>query len=214
MARNKRILYLASLLKGFDTVVDIGSDHGYVLEEAFLQGYIKKGIATDVREMPLARSLKTLKNYPVKGILSDGFLAIHDPFDAAVIAGMGAYLIADLLVHAPQGDQIFIMQPNDKEFHLRLRLSELGFTITDEFVVHDRFYYVIIIAKRGNMTLSKEDLILGPCLKHKKEAIPFYQRRLNIMSEIMEKADEAKQELLKDEYQIISNHLSKIDMKE
>jgi tRNA (adenine22-N1)-methyltransferase len=106
------------------------------------------------------------------------------------------------------------MQPNDKEFHLRLRLSELGFTITDEFVVHDRFYYVIIIAKRGNMTLSKEDLILGPCLKHKKEAIPFYQRRLNIMSEIMEKADEAKQELLKDEYQIISNHLSKIDMKE
>jgi hypothetical protein len=34
------------------------------------------------------------------------------------------------------------------------------------------------------------------------------------MSEIMEKADDAKQELLKDEYQIISNHLSKIGMKE
>jgi tRNA (adenine22-N1)-methyltransferase len=214
MARNKRILCLASLLKGFDTVVDIGSDHGYVLEEAFLQGYIKKGIATDVREMPLARSLKTLKNYPVKGILSDGFLAIHDPFDAAVIAGMGAYLIADLLVHAPNGDQTLILQPNDKESHLRQRLSELGFMITDEFVVHDRFYYVIIIAKRGSMTLSKEDVILGPCLKHKEEAIPFYQRRLKIMSEIMEKADDAKKEFMREEFQILSKHLSKIDVKE
>jgi tRNA (adenine22-N1)-methyltransferase len=106
------------------------------------------------------------------------------------------------------------LQPNDKESHLRQRLSELGFMITDEFVVHGRFYYVIIIAKRGNMTLSNEDLILGPSLKHKVEAIPFYERRLNIMSDIMKKADDAKQEIMKEEFQILSNYLSKIKRKE
>lgn len=35
MARNKRIKYLAELTKGYDRVLDIGTDHGLVLLEAF-----------------------------------------------------------------------------------------------------------------------------------------------------------------------------------
>lgn len=209
MVRNKRILFLSSLLKGFDTVLDMGSDHGYVLEEAFIKGYIKKGITSDVREMPLQQSLKTLKNYPVKGILSDGFLAINESFDACVIAGMGAYLISEIMMHAPLHDAIYILQPNDKYAHLRQKLEDLNFKIIDEFIVHDRFYYIIMKVIRGKMHLTDEDLILGPFLKNKDEAIPYYHKRLKMIENIMHQADEIRQQELKQEYQILCQKLKK-----
>ncbi len=42
MARNKRISFLAELTKGFKTVLDIGTDHGLVLLEAFKKAILKK----------------------------------------------------------------------------------------------------------------------------------------------------------------------------
>ncbi len=214
MVRNKRILFLASLLQGYDTVIDIGSDHGYVLEEAFKRGYIRYGIATDVRKMPLENSLQTLKNYPIKGVLSDGFLTIKDDFDCAVIAGMGAHLIADIMANAPLNDAVYILQPNDKHTSLRERLNALGFMITDEFIVHDKFYYLVMIVRRGHQDLSEEDLLLGPHLKLKEDAIPYYQRRIKTFENIMETADETRVNELKNEYQYLRKIVSKTEGKE
>jgi len=214
MARNKRIDFLASLLKGYHTVLDVGSDHGYVLEEAFKRGYIQKGIASDVREMPLERSMKTLRNYPVRGILSDGFLAIDETFDAAVVAGMGAYLIAELMEHAPLHNAVYILQANDKHEHLRKRLNELGFEIKDEYIVHDKFFYIIMIVKRGNQHLTKEDLYLGPYLKHKVEVIPYYERKLKLLKDIMHKSNDDREDDLKEEIGYLELCLSKKGSKE
>jgi tRNA (adenine22-N1)-methyltransferase len=211
MVRNKRILFLSSLLKGYDTALDMGSDHGYVLEEAFKKGYIKKGITSDVREMPLQQSLKTLKNYPVQGILSDGFLAINESFDACVIAGMGAYLISDIMTHAPLHDAIYILQPNDKYGHLRKRLEGLNFKIVDEYIVYDKFYYIIMKVERGVMHLTEEDLILGPYLKDKQEALPYYQKRLNMIEQIMNQADDLRKNELQQEYHVLYQKLKKKD---
>ncbi|WBL31401.1 SAM-dependent methyltransferase [Candidatus Phytoplasma sacchari] len=43
----KRIYFIATLLKGYNVVLDIGTDHGLVLKKAFDLKYIKKAIATD-----------------------------------------------------------------------------------------------------------------------------------------------------------------------
>lgn len=209
MVRNKRIIFLASLLKDFNTVLDIGSDHGYVLEEAFKNGYIKKGIASDVRKMPLERSLKTLENYPTKGILSDGFLAIDDTFDAAVIAGMGAQLISDIMAFAPLHEATYILQANDKYELLRRNLNHMNFKIIDEYMVCDKFYYVIIIVRRGKEELSEEDFILGPILKTKDHAMPYYKKRLEVLIDIMKQADSKRKEELQAEYHILFQHLKK-----
>lgn len=214
MVRNKRILFLASLLQGYDTVIDIGSDHGYVLEEAFKRGYIKHGIATDVRKMPLENSLQTLKNYPIKGVLSDGFLAINDDFDCAVIAGMGAHLIADIMVNAPLNKAVYILQPNDKHPSLRERINALGFQITDEFIVFDKFYYLVMVIKRGHQVLSEEDLLLGPHLKLKNESIPYYERRIKMYENIMKTADESRVNELRNEFQYLQKIVSKNKGKE
>lgn len=189
MARSKRILKLAQLLKGFHTALDIGTDHGYVLQEAFNQGFIKYGIASDLRLEPLNQARENLKDYPVITIQSDGFLAIDQTFDVVVIAGMGSYLIAEILDHAKEGDIHYILQANDKQDILRDYLVHHDFRITDEHYLYDGHDYIIIEAKRGKMILSNEDLILGPILKTKAEAKKFYQRRLTHYERLLSQVD-------------------------
>lgn len=209
MVKSKRISFLASLTQGYTTALDIGCDHGYVLKEALDYGYIKYAIASDLREMPLQNAIETLRNYPIKAILSDGFLAINEPFDVAIIAGMGAHLIKDIMKHAPLGDMTYIIQPNDRHSYLRKHLMEMGFMIVDEHAIYDRFFYLVMIVKRGNMVLSEEDLILGPILKHKKEAKPYYEHVLKRLDNIMIQADEKRVKELSHSYAIITNHLKR-----
>lgn len=197
MARNKRIDFLAELTKGYDTVLDIGTDHGLVLKKAFEKGYIKKAIASDLREEPLNQARANLEKYPVSFVLSDGFKKIKEPFDACIIAGMGAYLIAEILKCAPK-DKTFILQANDKQDILRSFLNDSGFEIVDEFVIHDKFYYVIIVVRAGRMSLLEDDLYLGPKLKYKPEAKPYYQHKIKQYQKIINHVDEDRQkELLK-----------------
>lgn len=197
MARNKRIKFLAELTQGYDRVLDIGTDHGLVLLEAFKKGYVRSAIASDLREEPLSQAKKNLKDYKVDFVLSNGFENIKTPFDLAIIAGMGSYLIADILKSAPK-DVLLILQANDKHEVLRKFLSENGFIIEDEFVIHDKFYYIIMIVKKGKMHLLNDDLYLGPKLKYKPEARAYYQHKIKQYEKILPKADDdRKDELIK-----------------
>ena len=191
MARNKRIKFLAEQTQGFDTVLDIGTDHGLVLLEAFKKGYIKSAIASDLREEPLNQAKTNLKNYPVDFVLSDGFKAIKKPFDLAIIAGMGAYLISDILKDAKE-DATYIIQANDKHHVLREFLSKNGFIIEDENVIHDKFYYIIMKVKKGHQELLDDDLYLGPKLKYKPEAKKYYEHKIKQYEKIYPKADEKR----------------------
>ena len=157
MARNKRIRFLSECTIGYDQVLDIGTDHGLVLLEAFKKGYIKSAIASDLREEPLNSAKRNLKGYPVEFVVSDGFEQVKSDFDLAIIAGMGAYLIKDILKGAPK-DKTYILQANDNHDILRAYLADHGFEIIDEHIIFDKFYYIIMIVKQGSMTLLEKDL--------------------------------------------------------
>lgn len=187
MARSKRITALANLTKGYQTVVDIGSDHGLVLKEAIDLGYVRFGIASDINEKPLKQAEKNLKGYPVKLIQSDGFLLLNEPFDLAIIAGMGAHTISAILSNAPKEEVVYLLQANDKIEVLRQYLVDKEFKIIDEYVVYDKFYYVILKVIRGNMSLDEKDIWLGPILKKKNESKPYYQFRLKQIKAILPK---------------------------
>lgn len=197
MARSKRLNLLASLTQGYDTVLDIGTDHGLVLKKAIDLGFINHAIAADIKDMPLNAAKENLKGYPVKFIVSDGFKSIDQSFDLAIIAGMGAYTICEILDHAPDDDIMYVLQPNDKHEILRSYLSEHGFIITDEEIIHDGFYYIVMIARRGDMALSEKDAYLGPILQHKKTAKPYYKNKLKILTHILKQADESKKQAIK-----------------
>ncbi len=189
MANNRRLSLLASLLKGYDTVLDIGTDHGFVLREALDLGYIKKGIAADIGEKPLQKAKNNLIGYPVEFILSNGFEHVNLSYDAVVIAGMGVYTISEILKQNHESKTYFL-QPNDKYDSLRMYLMEHGFKIIDEYVIYDKFYYVIMKVIKENMDLSEEDIYVGPVLKTKKEAKPYFLHMIHQYEKIMEVCDE------------------------
>ncbi len=210
MVKSKRISFIAGLTKGYHTILDIGTDHGLVLQEAFMNGWIKQAIAADLREQPLMQAKKNLKNYPVTFVQSDGFLAIKDSYDLAIIAGMGAYLISEIMKHAKNDQATYILQANDKHDYLRNELRHLGYKITNEYIIHDHFYYIIIECKKGYMTLSNEDLILGPILKTKPEAIPYYIRKQKQIESLFSKVDQKRQDELNRVYKIYKDFLNVI----
>lgn len=205
MARSKRIQYLAELSKGYERVLDIGTDHGFVLEIAFKNHWIKSAIATDLREKPLNQARKNLRDYPVEYVISDGFEKVHQNFDLAIIAGMGAYLISDILDHAPKGNQIYLLQANEKIEVLRSYLMNHGFSIIDEYITYDKFFYVILKVQRGQMSLSEEDIYLGPKLKEKSEAFPYYAKKASQIAKILPKTDENRRETLEKMLKIYKN---------
>jgi len=186
---NKRIELLSSLLKGYDCVLDIGTDHGLVLKQAIDKGYIKKAIASDIGEKPLLQAKKNLIDYPVEFVLSNGFSNIKNSFDIAVIAGMGVYTIIDILKQ-PHEKKTYLLQANDKYHILRKFLNENGYKITDEYMIFDKFYYVILKVELGIQKLTKEDLYVGPILKTKLERKAYYHYQINRINHLLEKADE------------------------
>ena len=196
MARSKRINFLASLTKGYDTVVDIGTDHGLVLKKAFDQGYIKHAIAADIKTMPLEQAKVNLNDCDVTFVLSDGFKQIDVPYDLAIIAGMGAYTICEIMSKATNPKATYILQPNDKHEILRTWLMNHEYRIVDEHVIFDGFYYVMMVAEHGSMTLSDQACYLGPILQYKDEAKPYYKHKLKTLMEIVKHADNEKKKYI------------------
>ena len=161
MARNKRIQAIVEALQGYHTVLDIGTDHGYVLKDALDLNYIQKGIASDLREKPLQKAKELLKNYPVTFYQSDGFLSIDIPFDVAVIAGMGSYTIIDILKNRPDLKEDLLVMPHDNIDVLRRYLAENNFMIDYEKIIYDRHFYTLFKIKRGKMMLSEKEIHTG-----------------------------------------------------
>jgi tRNA (adenine22-N1)-methyltransferase len=184
-----RIAFIASLTKGYDTVLDIGCDHGFVLKHALDNNYIKHGIASDINEGPLSHAKKNLAGYPVRFYLSAGFKSIKDDFDLAIITGMGPHLIIDILNDTKKHvGKTYILGANDKLEVLRSWLSNNGFNIIDEDIIYDDFYYVFIKVEKGHMVLNESDCYLGPKLKYKLDALPYYQHKLKHYQMLKHKA--------------------------
>ncbi len=196
MARSKRIKLLASLTKGYHTVVDIGTDHGLVLKQAFDLGYIKHAIAVDIKAMPLEQAKDNLKGYDAQFIISDGFKQIDQPFDMAIIAGMGAYTICEIMAETKNPHARYVLQANDKHEILRKYLAQHQYRIVDEHIIFDGFYYIVMVVEQGCMTLSPKDCYLGPILQHKQEAKPYYRHKLITLKKIIPSVDDHKKKVL------------------
>ncbi|WP_341266542.1 tRNA (adenine(22)-N(1))-methyltransferase TrmK [Candidatus Phytoplasma fraxini] len=140
----KRILFIASLLKGYNVVADIGTDHGLVLKKSLDLKYIKSGIASDNKIKPLQRAYQNLKNYPVKFYLSDGFDKIDDYFDLALICGLGPHTIATILSRTNYKNKYFLLGCQGKIHYLIDWLNENDFVILECHNFYDKFHYIFL----------------------------------------------------------------------
>lgn len=144
---------------------DIGTDHAYIPIYLIKMGICDKAIAADIRKGPLLRAEKNIKLYGLQDRISirqgSGLSPICiGEVDCAVMAGMGGYLICDILEKdKKKADSIgyFVFQPIQAPEVLRKYLYSNNYRIVDEKLAkEDDKIYQIIAAEHGDDQVEDE----------------------------------------------------------
>ena len=187
MEDKKRLLDIIGLIDKNKKVIDIGTDHGLVPLYLAKNGISKEILATDISEKSLdkLRSALTpeLEN-KISTKVTDGFKGIvEDENQVAVIAGMGANTIIDIIDQSldfAHNLDYMILASNINTEKLRVYLIDNGFEIINDFLTYDNGkYYDIIKAKFGN----GENLSIGEIYYGKDDIVDkseILKEKLNI----------------------------------
>ena len=202
-----RLAATASLVVGGGNVVDVGTDHAYLIAYLILTKKNPFAIAADIRRSPLENARDTSIRYKIENKLdmrlSDGLKEIKpEEVDEIVFAGMGGTLIAEKLRECPwakDGKHHFIFQPQSRANDLREFLFSNGFTINKELAVCEGSRYYI--ALDANYTGEIKEFTLSDCFIGKlprtleakaylKKQLDRYERRYNALKRKGENVDE------------------------
>ena len=144
-----RLLQIAMMVDKNKIVFDVGSDHALLPCFLVENNICPKVYAGEIAEGPFNKVKETIRKNDLEGLVvpvfSDGLAKAADDVDIVVIAGMGYHTIKHILEQCDVSRyQYFLVQANNNVELLRRYLSEHYYTIEDEKVVYDGFYYQII----------------------------------------------------------------------
>ena len=176
---NLRLRHIAKMIEPCETLIDIGSDHGFLPIALLKMKVIQNAIICDINALPLQSSIKNAREAQLEEhctfIQSNGLQNYKDPVDTAVIAGMGYESIAQIIKQDIERfcliDQI-ILQSNTHLDKLRAFLMENKFAIVNEELVKDRKHFYVIMKVKFNaigIDYDDSDLWIGPMLKLRKD---------------------------------------------
>ncbi|MCR5706048.1 MAG: class I SAM-dependent methyltransferase [Acholeplasmatales bacterium] len=171
-----RLDYITSLLSEYNSVCDVGTDHGFVPINAIKSYNLSKAYALDINEGPLDNARKNIISEglsdKIECILSDGLKDFNETVDAIVIAGMGGLLIKSIIetsLDKALKARALILCPNKEEASLRDFLVNNGFYIEHEHILYDKgHYYEIIKVVPGKREYNNLDILYGPFLRKEK----------------------------------------------
>ena len=148
-----RLKAIASMLEECDSVVDVGTDHGYVPIYLVKNGVIKSAIASDINKGPVEKAKNNVASNNACGQIScrlgSGLSTVENgEVQVAIIAGMGGNLIRDILeadLDIVKQLKYMILQPVQNAEVLREYLYSTGYDIIDEEICNDdgKFYEII-----------------------------------------------------------------------
>ncbi len=191
-----RIKTIVEMIEGANTLLDIGTDHGHVIVEALKKGIIKNAIATDINKGPLKRAFNNITKEglsdKVTFIQTDGFVGVDLDYDVVVITGLGSMTITEILNQPHKNPKFYIFGPQKQIESFRRYLSDNNYQIIDENIIYNKRTYIFIKAINGESRLKEEDILLGPILKTKKEAVPYYIEKINKLSKKMQYLSESE----------------------
>lgn len=165
---SKRLSKIAELVDENKVVYDVGSDHGLLPCFLILNKNCPKAYAVDNKIGPLEKAKLNIEKYGLTDrvipVLSNGIDDIKDDVNIITIAGMGFYTVKDIL----EGKNLdkyekIIVQVNKDTSLLREWISNHNYSIIDEAIIKDDFYYEIVVfnSKPGPF-LSPLELKYGP----------------------------------------------------
>lgn len=164
-------------------VVDIGCDHAFVSIYLAKKPFVDSVVAMDVKNGPVDIARANIAAYnlsdKISVRMSDGFEKLNvGEADVAVIAGMGGYLMIDILEggkkHLQNGINL-VLQPQSDIKAVREYLLKCGYTISlEKMLIDEGKYYTVIkaIPALGQTTsYSSEEMDYGPCLLENQDLI-------------------------------------------
>lgn len=144
-----RLAAIAYMVDKNKVVFDVGSDHALLPCFLIESGISNKVYAGDINEGPLQIAKTNIEKRGLKDkvipVLSDGLAKANDDVDIVIISGMGYHTIKHILDNCDTSRyQYMIVQSNTDVNLLRQYISDHEYTIEDERIVYDGFYYQII----------------------------------------------------------------------
>ena len=218
-----RLQAIVNMVRGNGILADIGCDHAYVPIELVDQGRIRGAVASDVRMGPLEIAEENIRAHGLEEKIairhSDGFAAF-EPGDAdtAVIAGMGGYLICDILRASPDVTgslSEIVLEPQSDLEAVRRCVLETDFAgqyfqISDEEMVEEdgKFYPVIrwVPGTEPWHALLPEEYRYGPVLLQKRHPV-LYQ----YLQKLQRQYQSVQKELARREQNRLSARISEIE---
>ncbi|MFH5836092.1 tRNA (adenine(22)-N(1))-methyltransferase [Proteiniclasticum sp. C24MP] len=199
---SSRLIKIVEMVPMSDTVADIGTDHGYVLIELLKRKKIKRGIASDNKEMPLEKARKNAVAENVENSmdfrLGSGFKTLKEgEVNGAVIAGMGGILIRELLendMDVIKHLDFILLQPAQNPEILRKYLYQHHYRILEEELVReDRRFYEYLMVKydpvESEPLVNHLDYVVGDLLLKKQHPLlkDYLTSKIKELEEIKEK---------------------------
>ena len=165
---SKRLKEVSKFIDENKVVYDVGSDHGLLPCFLVLEKGVSKAYASDNKEGPLNKAKANIKKYHLEGkvipVLCDGIDKIGKDVDIITICGMGFYTVKHILDNKDlKPYEKIIVQVNKNVKDLRKWIDDNDYSILDEEVVHDDFYYEIVVFNASkSKKLSKLEIEYGP----------------------------------------------------
>lgn len=143
------------------TIVDVGTDHGYIPIYLVKNKKINYAIASDINKGPVEKAKLNIKNYNLENMincrLGGGLTTIKkNEVEVAIIAGMGGNLIRDIIENSldifKKLDYV-ILQPVQNPEVLKEYIYSKGYDILDEELVKEdgKFYEIFKIRYNNNI---------------------------------------------------------------
>ncbi len=185
-----RLNAIAGFITPCKSLIDVGTDHGYIPVYAAQNALAEKITATDIVPGPLESAKRSAHTYEVydkiKFLLSNGLDGIdRDDVDTVIISGLGGETIISILEKAywlKTKDVTLIIQPQSKIGELNLWLEAEGYVINDAALVEDEGkLYIIYKVTTGEsrQMVSTAEIYVNRILMDKKDPLlPRYLEEL------------------------------------
>lgn len=162
---SQRLHVIASMCPDHGSLVDIGSDHGLLIQLLLKQGFSSALFASELSQDSLQHLKHQLVDLPVKVYQANGLDRLPKEVATIVITGMGGQLIQSILDAGQtqlQEVKTLILGPQRDQEALRGWLMKHDWQIIDErFVFEDLKGYPIMKVIKGNMQLHPIELSYG-----------------------------------------------------
>lgn len=198
MELSKRLMCIVNNMDKCESVIDVGTDHGYIPIYAVKNKICTKAIASDINKGPKEKAESNVRfegvSDKIQCRLGAGLATVRlGEVEAAIIAGMGGNLIRDIIVQDIKKVQKFeymILQPAQNSEILR------------------EFLY------KGPFEILKEDLVIDENIFYEVFKVKYNKNKINEVKNIKEDSFyyEVSTRLIEDEHPLIKDFIqNKLD---